>query len=502
MVNLSNLRQNKQDQQGTSGLDSSEVSALSGSGTSVFDTLDSLPNTGLTAGSKALVNDVNRLYISDGSGWYNIDLNTGFTPYWLTEPDATYTIADSQTPLTVTAKALDSDGTTPINQSFGSDSAQYMVSVTNDSSVFTFIPKSADSIGIEVGAGNLTDSNGDFVYTFKWSDGINFVSKAVTISYSPSSGAIIPYGGSRAISAAGRQDGIYLQIDYYSIPTTGDAQDFGDLPRTQRSGGAGASNGTRVVITGGNLNNLSSNVMDEVVYITTSTLGNAQDLCFLNTDRYRHETVSDGTLAITAGGRKGGTSFTTIDEIEKLTIESTSNGTDFGNLSEALYYTGGWSSSTRAVFMGGYTATYDGSSFLTNNIDYVTTATPGNASSFGTISAGKVQETSGVGDDTRAIMMGGRKQGSPNPSQVEEFIQYITIATLGNTQDFGDLLGNYSGMGTGSDGTYACCHAPFNGSAATNIIERITIQTTGNSTDHGDLTVNSSYTAGSAGYAA
>ena len=181
MVNLSNLRQNKQDQQGTSGLDSSEILALSGSGVSVFDTLDSLPSSP-SEGDKALVNNINRLYISDGSGWYNIDLNTGFTPYWLTEPDGTYEIADSVTPLLVTAKALDSDGTTPINQSFASDS-QYMVTVTNDSSVFTFTPKSADSIGIEVGAGNLTDSNGDFVYTFKWSDGINFVSKAVTITY-------------------------------------------------------------------------------------------------------------------------------------------------------------------------------------------------------------------------------------------------------------------------------------------------------------------------------
>ena len=72
-----------------------------------------------------------------------------------------------------------------VNQSIVSDSAQYMVNISNDSSVWTFTPKSADSIGIEVAAGNLTDSNGDFVYTFKWSDGINFVSKAATISYSP-----------------------------------------------------------------------------------------------------------------------------------------------------------------------------------------------------------------------------------------------------------------------------------------------------------------------------
>ena len=94
MTRLSQQRQNKQNQQGTAGLDSSEVIALSGSGTSVFDTLDSLPSSP-TSGSKALVNSVNRLYVSDGSGWYNIDLSTGFTPYWLTEPDASYDIEDS-----------------------------------------------------------------------------------------------------------------------------------------------------------------------------------------------------------------------------------------------------------------------------------------------------------------------------------------------------------------------------------------------------------------------
>ena len=186
MVRLSAIRIAVEEQQGTSGLDSAEVLNITGNALQVFDTLDSLPTTGLSEGDEAFIKNTNRLYISDGSGWYNTTL-VNRSPTWATEPDATYAIADSATPLVVTALATDSDNpdTGLVNQSIVSDSAQYMVNISNDSSVWTFTPKSADSIGIEVAAGNLTDSNGDFVYTFKWSDGISFVSKAATISYSP-----------------------------------------------------------------------------------------------------------------------------------------------------------------------------------------------------------------------------------------------------------------------------------------------------------------------------
>lgn len=154
------------------------------SGIEVFATLDSLPLTNLTTGQEAFVEENSRLYVSNGSGWFGAGSNVQFSPTWFTEPGASYSIADSATPLIITAKAQDSDNPNLANLSFGTDSAQYMVSISNDSSVFTFTPKSADSIGIEVGAGNLTDSNGDFIYTFKWSDGFNSVTKEVTISYS------------------------------------------------------------------------------------------------------------------------------------------------------------------------------------------------------------------------------------------------------------------------------------------------------------------------------
>ena len=124
MVTLSSLRQQVETQQGTSGLDSAQVSAIAGSGVSVFETLDSLPSTGLTAGDEAFVKSNSRLYVSNGDGWYNTTL-VNRTPRWDSggEPDASYTIVDSATPLIITARAIDSDNGNLLNQAFASDSA-------------------------------------------------------------------------------------------------------------------------------------------------------------------------------------------------------------------------------------------------------------------------------------------------------------------------------------------------------------------------------------------
>ena len=175
-------------------IDSSEVVSLINTevsaGVSYFDTLDSLPTTGISSGLKALVNigsAEGRLYVYNGDGWYNADTNLNTSaPVWSTEPQSTYTIADSATPLSITALATDPDsGDVVINQSYVSDSAQYMVDITTDSSVWTFTPKTKSEIAAQVAAGNLTDSNGDFIYTFQFTDGVNVLSKATTITYNP-----------------------------------------------------------------------------------------------------------------------------------------------------------------------------------------------------------------------------------------------------------------------------------------------------------------------------
>tara|TARA_Y100000022_G_scaffold171217_1_gene157579 strand:+ start:1554 stop:3809 length:2256 start_codon:yes stop_codon:yes gene_type:complete len=186
--------QGKLKQSTVDGIDSSEASSVINSevaaGVSYFDTLDSLPTTGLSSGLKALVNissTEGRLYVYNGDGWYNADTNLNTSaPVWLTEPNSSYNIADSVTPLSITAIATDADsGDVVVSSSYVSDSAQYMVDITIDSSVWTFTPKTKSEIAAQVAAGNLTDSNGDFIYTFQFTDGVNVLSKATTISYNP-----------------------------------------------------------------------------------------------------------------------------------------------------------------------------------------------------------------------------------------------------------------------------------------------------------------------------
>ena len=59
----------------TSVVDSAYVTTISSAGgLSYYSTLDSLPTTSLTAGDEAFVSANNRYYISNGSGWYGIEM--------------------------------------------------------------------------------------------------------------------------------------------------------------------------------------------------------------------------------------------------------------------------------------------------------------------------------------------------------------------------------------------------------------------------------------------
>ena len=90
--------------------------------------------------------------------------------------------------------------------------------------------------------------------------------------------------------------------------------------------------------------------------------------------------------------------------------------------------------------MGGY----DGSNRL-NIIDYITIATLGNALDFGDLTATK-GNSSAVASSTRAVQGGGN-----TPSYVTT-MDYVQIATTGDAFDFGDLSTAHSEMGGISNG--------------------------------------------------
>ncbi len=476
-------------------LDSADVVSIgnnTSSGTQVFDTLDSLPTSSLNAGQQAFVNANQRLYISNGTGWYNLTF-VNKTPTWLTEPDATYDIADSATPLIVTAKAQDSDNSNIylLNQSVVTDSAQYMVNISNDSSVFTFAPKSADSIGIEVAAGNLTDSNGDFVYTFKWSDGINFVSKAVTIGYSPAGAAGGIYGTRGILFNASSGSGNNSDtIEYFDISgSTGiTAIDFGNL--IEQSGdtpGSAVTNATRgvyQVYTG------SGVASRQLQYVTISTLGNAASFGEFIVNSSSMAAWHNGTYGYFA--RQGGSG---ANIFAVITVDTEANATATGYTLDPNFLHYGAASAgddTRMLVAGGET-----NGGLANMIQYITMPMVSNASDFGTLSFAR-RNTEGTGDDTYSVWGGGWTTGSIYS------MDYVTTQTTSNSSSFGSLSAARNDAGAVTDGSRGCWIGGYNNYSTSRMstIDYVTISTPGNAVSFGNMTAGGNHVQGVSGNAA
>ena len=118
-------------------------------------------------------------------------------------------------------------------------------------------------------------------------------------------------------------------------------------------------------------------------------------------------------------------------------------------------------------------------------MDYVTISSTGDAIDFGDLQAGYGRQDGIVSSATRGIIAGGY-EASPYNAHVNT-IRYITIATTGDAQDFGDLNQDevYSaGMSSPTRGVFAGGSDP----TISNVIDYITIQTLGNALDFGDIT--------------
>ena len=138
------------------------------------------------------------------------------------------------------------------------------------------------------------------------------------------------------------------------------------------------------------------------------------------------------------------------------------------------------------LFGGGQNASFG----YENTIGYVTIDTTGNATDFGDLTISR-KEGSGAADTTRSLFLG----GSASTSSDGVVIDYVTTQTAGNATDFGDLLSYRFDGAASSNGTKAVMTGYYAG-ATSNVIEQVTIQTAGNSTDFGDLTLGRTGHAG------
>jgi len=259
------------------------------------------------------------------------------------------------------------------------------------------------------------------------------------------------------------------EIDYIQIQSQGNAIDFGVLSGTGLGEGADCASSTRAIQGGGSL-------VNTMEYVTIATTSNTTDFGDLTVARRSLQSLSNETRGTWAGGT---TNPAMSDVIDYVTIASAGNATDFGNLTVGRRNLAQAASSTRGVWAGGNPGS---GPLVDDTIDYITIASAGNATDFGNLSAA-YREMSGCSNGTRGVFGG----GSPGPTQINT-MEYITIATAGNVTDFGDLFyaqGNGGGTSNGTRGIFA----GGSGAAYTNVIQYVTIATTGNAADFGDLTV-------------
>ena len=198
----------------------------------------------------------------------------------------------------------------------------------------------------------------------------------------------------------------------------------------------------------------------------------------LSKNKITHNNFPRGsTRATWGGGNDDGAASNVIDYV---TMETTGNATDFGNLTVAGEAPNGSGSSTRGFYSGRQAS-------ASNVIDYVTFMSTGNATDFGNLAATTSQHAAVNASDTRGIMAGGYG-GSPAANL--NVIQFITIASTGNTTDFGDLTAAKYG---GPYGSINSNTRSIHGAGSSNIIDFINFSTLGNAVDHGDLPTSNSW---------
>ena len=290
-------------------------------------------------------------------------------------------------------------------------------------------------------------------------------------------------GGTRVLQAGGQApSNTNNVIQFFTLSTQGNAQDFGDLLDNGRSSRGAASSSTRGLFA-------SFDELNAIQFVTIASTGNAQDFGDTTyTGRYKCG-LSNQTRAIFAGGRVNPATYK--DDICFVTTASTGNAVDFGNLEAGNPYMASLASPTRGVVAGGYRAP----GALTNIIQYITIPSTGNSEDFGDLVASTFG-AQGASNSTRGIISGGQ-QASPVGNV--NTIQYITIATTGNAINFGDSTNKVHVAGGAASPTRAAFFGGYTGLGspnATNEINYVAIATEGDAVDFGDLTLSPIYSCG------
>lgn len=281
---------------------------------------------------------------------------------------------------------------------------------------------------------------------------------------------VLDTGGNRGIYGGGHVPSPKESIGYFEIQTQGNSIDFGDLSQGRHMHGVGSSR-TRAIWGGGG----TPSKVSTIDYVTISSTGNAISFGSRTESTAEMDGLSNRTRALFAGGySSGGNPGGYHNRIDYVTIATTGNAIDFGDLVGRRAYSlgnGGVTDGIRGWFMPGQRP-----DVTDQMIEVVNIASTGNAVDFGdrvtitgqctwlfnrTTALGgsggttiakwnmasggdgtffgnfsqNMNRSFGCNDSTRGVW-----GGSTSPSPSSNIMEYVTIATESDANDFGDLF--------------------------------------------------------------
>jgi len=273
-------------------------------------------------------------------------------------------------------------------------------------------------------------------------------------------------------------------IDYINVSTTGNAIDFGTTYQIQQP--FSFSSSTRGIVAGGVPANNSTGQVSDIKFITTASTGNITTFGDIGRDTASHGSgCSNQTRGLIAGGY-GDDAFAPVNTIDYITIASTGNGQDFGDIQDSKNRVqhADFGNSTRAIFAGGYYVTSSGGT--SNSTTYVQYATQGTTANFGSCTASENVRMGGASNSVIGLAGGG--QGTRNLSDIDMF----TISTLGAAIDFGGLTSGRVFLNAVSSSTRCVfvggSDSGGSGYVGSNVMDYNQFASKGSSVDFGDLT--------------
>ena len=232
---------------------------------------------------------------------------------------------------------------------------------------------------------------------------------------------------------------------------------------------------------------ISGGETNAIQQINMGTSGNATDFGDTAQTSYSSGTAASSTRAIKIGGYEADNSF---DRMEYNTFATAGNSTDFGDIQKGgannvSYYVcnGNISTSTRGIV--GTCQIQPG------NIDYITIASTGNSTTFGEFNFGYYQRASTSGT-TYGFIAGGKNGGGTTQARID----YVDIASAGNYYNtWGDLSQARMSLTATSSNTRAVFWGGYTGNASnqTNTIDYFSTSSGGNASDFGDISANTAY---------